>query len=454
MSGAVMLLLGLASLGILGGVASSSVSGEDTESTQDDLVGTEEDDTLTGDSGSDLISGNEGNDLLRGGQGEDTLNAGEGDDTVSGNADDDMLYGEAGYDLLNGGDGDDEIFGGSEDDTINGDAGEDSLFGDAGNDSIHGDDGDDNIFGGAENDSLWGDDGADYLIGETGDDSVSGGDGNDILIGDQNTADDIDDPEALMGQPNLNLFNSNALREVLSAAPDGEDDGNDSYYGGAGDDLIYDGYSQYDNTDGTIDYDLLEGGEGDDRLYDFDGSSTLNGGDGDDVLVAVEGFAKSSVKDEDASDIDEFTDILRGGNGNDTLIGDDGDTLQGGAGEDTFRLYIDSVISDNGQHLMIEDMATIDDWEEGEKIIIDYDPFHHLDGSQTEEDLADMQSSNENLAFYLRQEEEGVSLVVWNYDQENGAPLLFVKHVTIEQIQDHLELRQFVDAAPGGQLIL
>ena len=53
-----------------------------------------------------------------------------------------------------------------------------------GNDEIRGGDGDDLVFGQGGNDNLFGDKGADFVSGGAGNDSVDGGDGNDILVGD------------------------------------------------------------------------------------------------------------------------------------------------------------------------------------------------------------------------------------------------------------------------------
>lgn len=289
-------------------------------------------------------------------------------------------------------------------------------------------------------------DGDDTLIGSAAADILDGGAGNDVLIGSVETEQDIADFDELRSTPDLNDANMDALREVLSSNPDGSDDGDDVYIGGTGNDLLYDGYSD------AMDYDLLQGGDGDDHLFDFDGAATLEGGAGNDVLVSVEGYAVGEGKDDDGNNHDNnpAADMLRGGDGDDYLMGDDADTMQGGDGIDTFRVYIDSLYSDNGQSLVTDDMTYIEDWEEGEQIIIDYDPFHNLDGDYTEAELETMQAAHEDTEFRIWQEEEGVSIHYYippadGEDTGTYMPVLFIQHVTISEVQPYLTIRQFVE---------
>ena len=463
---------------LMGGDGDDLLNGDDGD---DHLNGQAGNDTLNGGAGLDSLVGGTGNDALNGGEDDDTLIAGEGDDTLDGGAGLDLISGGAGADVIDGGENDDRITGDSGADTIEGGDGNDSINGgdDAdvisgglGLDHIQGGDGADVINGGADDDQIIGDSGADTIEGGdgndtitagtgedvvtagNGDDSVEGGDDNDVLFGDQRTLDQIDDLDALGAHANLTLSNSDALREFLSSSPDGDNDGNDTYIGGAGDDILYDGYS-FAEVDDDIDFDRLEGGDGNDRIFDFDGKSELNGGAGDDVLVAVEGFEKSAAKDDDPTVIEKFADVLRGGDGNDTLIGDDGDTLQGGAGTDTFEVYMDSVIIDNGQHLMVEDLTVIDDWEVGEKIILDYDPMHYMADGLSEDELAALEDRNPHLEFKMYQEEEGVSVYVTlddddpdneiHHDAQTASWLLFVKHTTIAELEPHLEFKSYAD---------
>lgn len=150
-------------------------------------------------------------------------------------------------------------------------------------DTVRGQEGDDTILGGA---------GDDVITAGAGDDSVVGGDDDDRLVG---------------------------------------ADGSDTLSGGTGDDTIVagtgDDYYGFDGTstseeDGD---DMVRGGQGNDWLQDAQGADTLYGGLGDDTVVGA-----------DEGVIDAQADILSGGYGNDVVVGDNGDTMTGGEGEDTF----------------------------------------------------------------------------------------------------------------------
>lgn len=96
--------------------------------------------------------------------------------------------------------------------------------------------------------------------------------------------------------------------------------GNDTLYGGTGDDTL-EGGDGNDNLVGKFGNDHLLGGLGNDNLWGGYGDDILEGGEGNDVLRA-----------------DFGNDELYGGEGNDWLYGDDGDDyIEGGDGND--RLY-------------------------------------------------------------------------------------------------------------------
>ena len=102
------------------------------------LIGGEGDDSAWGNLGDDLISGGSGNDWLAGNSGDDTLSGGTGNDRVEGLADNDLLSGGAGADSLSGGAGDDALDGGSGDDLLSGGLGADTLTGGDGGDTFAG----------------------------------------------------------------------------------------------------------------------------------------------------------------------------------------------------------------------------------------------------------------------------------------------------------------------------
>ncbi len=101
---------------------------------------------------------------------------------------------------------------------------------------------------------------------------------------------------------------------------------------GAGDDVVAMGLGD-DSISGGLGNDVIEGGGGSDEI---------NGGYGNDVITTLD------------DDPGANADIVDGGNGADTLIGDNGDALTGGAGVDAFTVDMTDV--DNG-------VVTINDFD-------------------------------------------------------------------------------------------
>lgn len=211
---------------------------------------------------------------------------------------------------------------------------DDIYMGQDGDDSYEGSADDEILLGGAGNDVLYGRDGTDLIVGEAGDDALHGGSGDDILLG---------------------------------------GDGDDTLFGGPGDDQMVGGAGD----------DSLGGGEGDDVLIGGTGSDTLNGGEGDDVLDGRDVYSPADMADLDAAlgrlyalqdgslpaglleriggDLavrgEPGSDQLNGGQGNDWLIGDSGDTLHGGDGIDQFYIAHDGTAEFQAVHLTDFDAA-------------------------------------------------------------------------------------------------
>jgi Ca2+-binding RTX toxin-like protein len=154
----------------------------------------------------------------------------------------------------------------------------DALIAGPGGDEVSGGEASEAIFGSEGNDTLSGHGGRDELYGDAGDDVLSGGAWADYLDG-------------------------------------GE--GNDTLRGGTGADLLFGGEGD----------DLLVGGAGNDGLQGGTGADTLLGGPGDDV---IDGTFLSGGVDIDAGD------LIRGGDGNDSIMVGAMDTVSGGAGSDLF----------------------------------------------------------------------------------------------------------------------
>ncbi|WP_103332183.1 calcium-binding protein [Pseudotabrizicola formosa] len=177
----------------------------------------------------------------------------------------------------------DILLGGNGRDLIEGLDGNDVVAGEFGNDMLTGDAGDDIVLGGGGNDLLDGASGADLLIGGAGNDTLSGGSGDDVLIGSSG---------------------SNVLR------------------GGGGDDTLI-----------GFEYDRLG-----DQLQEVSGElrGALDRSFGplvtDPQLDRVSNSVTSGSVDERGAD------ALFGGIGDDLLLGDDGDTLTGGEGDDDFDI--------------------------------------------------------------------------------------------------------------------
>lgn len=154
--------------------------GDDRESLENFLFGTDSDDLLVGSDqleyvdgfgGDDMISGGDGPDRLHGGLGDDTIDGGGGGDALFGHIGDDRINGDIGDDRLVGGDGNDLLMGGEGDDLLSGSLGDDRLVGGPGHDTLHGGEGDDILDGlsGEEHPER------DYLNGGAGIDEIRAG---------------------------------------------------------------------------------------------------------------------------------------------------------------------------------------------------------------------------------------------------------------------------------------
>lgn len=248
-------------------------------------------DTFTATGGSWYVQGNQGSDRITVAFGSNTVYGGQDHDTIS--------FGGA------GGQGNNFTNGNKGDDTITGSAGIDTLLGGQGNDVMDGVRGSaDFINGNLGNDTI---SGGGQLFGEGGDDvitvspyqasTVRGGDGNDRVVvriaieGNQHFSPVV----AAFGEDGNDFLDSDNLAiETLS--------------GGAGDDTIY----SFGNESG----DLLDGGDGNDRMFARGASNTLLGGAGNDLMEGGEGA--------ETFDGGAGFDTLAGGFGADLFIEDDG----------------------------------------------------------------------------------------------------------------------------------
>jgi Ca2+-binding RTX toxin-like protein len=333
------------------------------------------DDLLTGADSNDTLNGGEGNDRIVGGPGGDVLNGGAGNDTLVWNNGDgsDTLNGDAGNDLteVNGAPTSGDVFSlepnagrvrfqrtnlkqftldaSTERFQVNGLGGDDSLTakdgvgaltllsvdGGVGVDTVNGSDGADLILGGEGNDVLSGGGGDDRIVGDRGNDTMNGGAGDDTLV--WNNGDNTDVANGDAGRDDVEVNGAAAAGDVFSVQPNDArilfaranlvpfsiDIGSSETLhanGLGGDDSISVGDVGAFEVTGA-------GGAGNDTLTGGGSSETFLGGSGDDTITPGGGI--DVVSGEDGDDTvnvrDNTADLARGGDGNDSVVGDTAD---------------------------------------------------------------------------------------------------------------------------------
>ena len=209
---------------------------------------------------------------------------------------------------------------------------------------------DDEISGGRGNDRIFGGYGSDTLRGEEGDDFIEG-DAPDL-------AGFRLPPElrVLLGRPGDDLLDggegNDSLQDVFG--------GNDAFYGGAGNDVLY---SQDTLVDADADADAqgavsasyanyLSGGDGNDTLTSYNGSVAgfdyVDGGSGDDKLVASCGVSAGGGYlmvlgggGDDAIVVSSINGHVDGGEGHDSILVEAPDyDIDAGKQNDTGKLFV------------------------------------------------------------------------------------------------------------------
>jgi len=299
---------------------------------------------------------------------------------ISGSAAADVITGSRGPDVIAGGDGHDLVHAGAGRDEIEGGEGDDLLFGESGDDTLHDDRGWNHLSGGLGNDNL---SGTGYLAGGPGSDTLSGsgmldggagddwydirgagativfatGDGHDRVIADSRSSglrirvqalpDEVDLIGGTVDGVESSLLirlrsSGESLAGVVAASELVFADG--TVWGrleiaarthlpeplpSLADDVLSGG-ALADSLSGLAGDDLLAGGGGDDTLDGGEGADRLFGGDGSDLLTGDAG--------NDLIDGGDGADQLLGGSGDDSLRAGADDTLDGGAGRDSYTL--------------------------------------------------------------------------------------------------------------------
>ena len=207
------------------------------------------DDTITGSDKNVTVSAGIGDDRITTGKGTDLIDCGAGNDTV--------VDAGNGNDTVYGGAGNDEIHAGGNNDVVNGNEDNDALYGDAGNDTVNGDDGDDFLAWSLGSDQMFGNAGLDtYDCGNTAN-------GYNVRL----SLDDLaNDTYSL----NADSDNVHSDFEVLNGGG-----GNDTLIGSSHDDVI-NGAGGNDSIRGGAGDDDLTGGAGNDSLFGEDGNDTVH----------------------------------------------------------------------------------------------------------------------------------------------------------------------------------
>ena len=228
--------------------------------------------------------------------------------------------------------------------------------------------GDDRLVGTSLADTLNGGEGDDVFIGLGGADSFDGGAGNDtvdysgeaagvvvFLAGGSatdgdNASDQLSGIENAIGSAHNDRLTGDTAANLLEGG-----DGNDRLdayggtgnvlRGGAGNDQLY-GADGADELDGGEGDDYILGAGGEDIITDSDGTNEIHAGAGHDIVTG--GFGADEIYGDGGDDTllgesgndlisgGEGDDTISGGAGADTLFGDEGDdTISGGSGLDT-----------------------------------------------------------------------------------------------------------------------
>ena len=294
------------------------------------------DDTLTGGVDDDILLGFDGDDILDGGLGDDYINGGAGEDWLDLRAATGDVTAFLGFSsptsasfspgYTNGALGNDALY---NIENIYGSNFADNIFGSNLDNIIHGNDGDDVVQAQGGNDTLFGHNGADRLFGQAGDDYIDGGAGDDDIGGGEG------DDTLIGGEGNDDISGGGGITIADGGA------GNDTYdlQGYVGDVTIDIGAgTTHIAGDSIINFENVQGGDGNDHITGTDGNNILRGGEGNNIIYGLGG--------NDGLVTENGDDLLFGGDGDDFLWSRSGTSLlDGGAGDDSFWLSSDALQS-------------------------------------------------------------------------------------------------------------
>lgn len=205
---------------------------------------------------------------------------------------------------------------------VNGTSLVDELYGTNGNDSITAKQGNDFVIAGDGDDLVLGNQGNDFLEGGNGNDSINGGADDDFIVGGNGDGSSGNDADSLEGGNGQDL--------VMGSQ------GNDYIDGGAGDDDLYGDYGYIGTEGALVTNKSAPVGSYDDTVFGGLGNDYVNGGLGNDLVRG--GLGNDTV--EGGQDNGTFC-LISGKAPGSTNVADYniaiGDTVQGGAGSDTFE---------------------------------------------------------------------------------------------------------------------
>ncbi len=344
---------------------------------------------IIGGNGADNLTGTTGDNKLTGGAGNDQLNGGAGDDTYIYNTDTAL-----GTDSVTDTGGTDTLDFSASTSTITVNLANATNVVNA-NLTINYFGTIDNVIGGSGNDFLTGGVGNNQLTGGAGTDSLDGGAGDDTYLFDTDTALGTDTIADVSGTDTLdfsasalavsvdlnstsNVVNANLTLNWLAGVT------LENVIGGSGNDTLS-GNSSANVLTGGAGNDALNGRSGNDT-YAFNtdtalGTDTISDNAGTDVLDFSASTTAVSVNLDQAAVLGTVTNVvnarltlrwastvtlenLKGGSGNDTLIGNaSANNIQGGAGDDTIdgRAGNNTLIGSTGDDTYLFDVALAGD---------------------------------------------------------------------------------------------
>jgi Ca2+-binding RTX toxin-like protein len=256
----------------------------------DQLKGGKGNDMLLAGLGNDVLKGGEGNDHLDAGDGDDVVLGEAGDDFMVAGTGKDMFSGGDGIDMIDysasAGNVGVSLASGKGTYSADGDTynGIENVIGSAFADVLFGTYEANFFVGGAGNDTLMGEGGNDRLEGGAGDDWLYGGDGADAFIGGEGT-------DTVSYSMNKSGIKIDLLKNTSGLSANGDTfDGIEDVWGSYHDDAIAgtDGANEIRGQDGN---DLIAARGGKDTIYAGEGMDGVSGGDGDDRVFAGEAQA-------------------------------------------------------------------------------------------------------------------------------------------------------------------